>query len=124
MNSLGILELRPNFKCGSKMPFKKQYTKEDFLSALSYDWQKTREIADKVGCKNLLVTDTLLQMYDIVFVGFLTIPLNRKMKLHKKTQFCVYNSIEVVEFRWVPGGKEGTREWKLKENIEEKKEVK
>lgn len=69
---------------GSKMAFKKQFTKQDFLSALSQDWQKTREIADKVGCKNLLVTNTLLKM-------------------------------EEIEWRWVPGGKQGTREWRLKE---------
>ena len=66
------------------MTFKKQFIKEDFLSALSLDWQKTREIADKVGCKNRHVTNTLLQM-------------------------------DEVEFRWIKGGKTGTREWKLKD---------
>lgn len=69
------------------MTFKKQFPKEDFLKALSLDWQKTREMADKVGCKNRLVTDTLLSMPD------------------------------KVEWQWTKGGKEGTREWrKLKES--------
>jgi len=66
------------------MPFKKQFQKEDFLSALSSDWQKTREIADKMGCSKQLVTDTLSKM-------------------------------EEVECRWVKGGKQGTREWRLKQ---------
>ncbi len=69
------------------MTFKKQFTEEDFLKALSSEWQKTREIADKVGCKNLLVTNTLLEM-------------------------------DEVECRWTKGGKQGTREWRLKENKE------
>lgn len=47
------------------MTFEKQFPKESFLSALSHDWQKTRGIADKVGCKNRLVTDTLLQMPEV-----------------------------------------------------------
>jgi len=42
------------------------------------------EIADKVGCQNKLVTDTLLSMP------------------------------EEVEWQWTKGGKEGTREWRLK----------
>jgi len=64
------------------MKFKKQFQKEDFIKALSSDWQKTREIADKVGCKNKLVTDTLLSMPD------------------------------KVEWQWTTGGKTGTREWR------------
>jgi len=66
------------------MTFPKQFPPEDFLKVLSKDsWQKTREIADKVGCKNKLVTDTLLNMPE-------------------------------VEWRWTAGGKQGTREWRLK----------
>ncbi|MEN6293600.1 MAG: hypothetical protein ABFD07_16495 [Methanobacterium sp.] len=68
------------------MTFKKQFPKEGFLKALSSDWQKTREIAHKVGCKNKLVTDTLLKM-------------------------------EEVEWRWTSGGKTGTREWRVKNNV-------
>lgn len=66
------------------MTFKKQFTKEDFLKVLSSEWQKTREIADKVGCKNQHATKTLLKM-------------------------------EEVEWRWTSGGKQGTREWRLKQ---------
>jgi len=29
--------------------------------------------------------------------------------------YPVYTTIEIVESRWVPGGKQGTREWRLKE---------
>ena len=47
------------------MAFKKQYTKEDFLNVLSFDWQKTREIAEKIGCKNDNVTKNLLQMPEV-----------------------------------------------------------
>ena len=47
------------------MAFKEQFTEDDFLSSLSHEWQKTREIADKVGCKNLLVTNTLLEMDEV-----------------------------------------------------------
>jgi prolyl-tRNA editing enzyme YbaK/EbsC (Cys-tRNA(Pro) deacylase) len=66
------------------MTFKKQYSKEDFLKALSEtNWQKTREIAEKIGCRNDHVTKTLLNMPE-------------------------------VEWRSVKGGREGTREWKLK----------
>lgn len=66
------------------MPFKKQFPKESFLSVLSSDWQKTREISEKVGCSKDLVTKTLLKM-------------------------------EEVEWRWTKGGKQGTREWRLKD---------
>lgn len=91
------------------MTFKKQFKKEDFLKALTPNFQKTREIADKMGCKNKLVTDTLLQMYRIVPVGFLLLPDG------KASRYKVYNTVELVEWKWVPGGKRGTREWKLKE---------
>jgi hypothetical protein len=71
------------------MKFQKQFPKEDFLKALSKtDWLKTREVADKVGCKNKLVTDTLLSMPDD------------------------------VEWQWTTGGKVGTREWRLKKESE------
>lgn len=67
------------------MTFKKEFPTEDILKVLfKDDWQKTREIADKVGCKNRLVTDTLLCMPE-------------------------------VEWQWTKGGKQGTREWRLKE---------
>jgi len=67
------------------MTFPKQFPTEDFLKVLSKDsWQRTRGIADKIGCKNKLVTDTLLNMPD------------------------------EVEWRWAKGGKQGTREWRLK----------
>lgn len=69
------------------MVFKKQYTKEDFINVLSFDWQKTRSIADKIGCTNDHVTKTLL-------------------------------TYDEVEYRWVPGGRSGTREWRLKEGKE------
>lgn len=68
------------------MTFKKEFPPEDILKVLFKDsWQKTREIADKVGCKNRLVTNTLLNMPD------------------------------EVEWQWTRGGKQGTREWRLKE---------
>lgn len=100
--------------------FKKQFPQNKFIKALSFDWKKTREIADNVGCKNRLVTDTLLNLYDVVFVGWLTIPLNTRMehRLNKKTKFCVYNSVELVEWQWTKGGKQGTREWRLKKGKE------
>jgi hypothetical protein len=47
------------------MTFKKQFQKEDFLKALSPNFQKTRELAEKVGCKNNLVTITLLKMPEV-----------------------------------------------------------
>jgi len=86
------------------MAFKKQYSKEDFLSALSHEWKKTREIADKVGCKNQHATRTLQNLYDVVVVGTLK-------------RYPVYNAVEIVEYRWVPGGKTGTREWRLKDDM-------
>jgi predicted DNA-binding ArsR family transcriptional regulator len=49
------------------MTFEKQFTKDDFLKVLSHDWQKTREIADKVSCKNRHATNTLLQMEEVEF---------------------------------------------------------
>jgi hypothetical protein len=64
--------------------FKKQFTKHDFLDALSFsEWQKTSVIAEKVGCKRDHVTKTLKQM-------------------------------EEVESRPTKGGREGTREWRKK----------
>lgn len=66
------------------MAFKKQFQKEDFIKALSHECKKTRDIAEDVGCKNLLVTTTLLSMPD------------------------------EVEWQWTTGGKVGTREWRLK----------
>jgi hypothetical protein len=66
------------------MTFKKQFPQKTFLSTLSHEWQKTSVIGKKVGCKNKLVTNTLLEMPE-------------------------------VEWRWVKGGKVGTREWRLKE---------
>lgn len=49
------------------MTFEKQFLRVDFLNALSSNWQKTRDIAEKVGCKNDLVTKTLLQMPEVEF---------------------------------------------------------
>lgn len=91
------------------MTFKKQFPKEDFLNVLSLDWQKTRAIADKVGCKNLLATNTLLSMYKVVHVGYL------ELSPCRLSHFGVYNAVEQVERRWTKGGKSGTREWRLKE---------
>ncbi|KKG35386.1 hypothetical protein DU52_15795 [Methanosarcina mazei] len=70
------------------MAFKKQFQKEDFIKALSSEWKKTREIAEDVGCKNLLATKTLLSMPD------------------------------EVEWQWTKGGKVGTREWRLRKECE------
>jgi len=47
------------------MTFKKQFTKDDFISVLTNEWQKTREIADKVGCKNQHTTKMLLEMEEV-----------------------------------------------------------
>jgi|GEM_PF-6852051 len=41
------------------MTFKKIFLKEDFLKALSSDWQKTSAIAKQIGCKNAWVIQTL-----------------------------------------------------------------
>jgi len=65
--------------------FKKQFFNSDFLNVLSNEWQKTSEIAKKVGCSRAFASKTLLNME------------------------------EKVECRWVKGGKQGTREWRLKE---------
>lgn len=67
------------------MTFKKQFTKEDFLNVLSSDWQKTRDIAEKIGCKRDNVTNNLLAIPD------------------------------EVEWQWTKGGKQGTREWRKKQ---------
>lgn len=47
------------------MTYEKQFSKESFLKVLSSEWQKTRVVADKVGCGNKLVTITLLEMPEV-----------------------------------------------------------
>jgi hypothetical protein len=47
------------------MTFQKQFPQKSFLSALSHKWQKTSDIAKQVGCKNKLVTNTLLEMPEV-----------------------------------------------------------
>lgn len=83
-----------------KIPFKKQFYKEDFKNALTDEWQRTSEIAKSVGCSMSLATRELLKLYDVVLVG-------------KLKQYNVYNSVEFAESRWVKGGKQGTREWRM-----------
>ena len=83
------------------MPFKKQFFQDDFKNALTYEWQKTAEIAEKVGCTRPFAKKELEKLFDVVLVG-------------KLGKYCVYNAVDIVESRWVKGGKQGTREWRLK----------
>lgn len=68
------------------MTFKKQFPSQLFLDALSSDWQKTSEIRVKIGCSQKLTKDTLISLFEE----------------------------GLVEWRAVKGGRDGTREWKLK----------
>lgn len=86
---------------GMKIPFKKQFSKEDFKNALSSEWQKTSDIAKKVGCHQTFVMRNLLDLYDVILVGKLGI-------------YNVYNAVEIVEYKWVKGGRKGTREWRIR----------
>ena len=68
------------------MTFKKQFPKSLFLDTLSSEWQKTSEIRDKVGCSQKLAKETLNSIYED----------------------------GLVEWKPAKGGREGTREWKIK----------
>lgn len=67
------------------MPFKKQFPKESFISVLS------TEEWQKTGL------------------------IAEKMGCSRQLVTDTLLKMEEVEFRWVPGGKQGTREWKMKE---------
>ncbi|MDD2299246.1 MAG: hypothetical protein PHG42_08220 [Bacteroides sp.] len=81
---------------GLEIGFNKDFLLTNFENALTTEWQKTGEIAKKVGCCRQTATDSL------------TLILDRAECKAKKS-----GTIPEVEMKWVPGGKDGTRAWRL-----------
>jgi len=80
---------------GLTIAFNKDFMLVNFEKALTEEWQRTSEIAKKIGCCRQTATDSL------------TLILNKAECKAKKN-----GTAPEVEMKWVPGGKDGTRAWR------------
>lgn len=78
------------------MTFTLDFPLECFEKVLTNDWQKTGEIAKIVKCSRKTATAKLDEL------------LSNKQKTFEESGIPVD-----IECKWVPGGREGTRAWRL-----------